>query len=57
MLEGGYNLDALGDSLVDSFLGALGETSRDSFDASQLREEPMGKVRAVLREVKSLHGM
>eukprot|EP00803_Ostreobium_quekettii_P004465 evm.model.scf_1701.3 EVM.evm.TU.scf_1701.3 scf_1701:9969-17604(-) len=57
MLEGGYHLEALGQSLADSFLGALGEPSGDDFDASILREEPVEKVKKVLDRARVLHGL
>jgi acetoin utilization deacetylase AcuC-like enzyme len=57
LLEGGYDLDALGASVADSFLGLLGETSRDDFDPSVLPDEPVDKVKAVLQEAKRIHGM
>jgi len=57
LLEGGYDLKALGDAVVDSYLGLLGEKSIDKFSPDLLRDEPMDKVRAVLREAKSIHGI
>jgi len=55
LLEGGYDLKALGDAVVDSFLGLLGEKSIDKFSPDLLRDEPKDKVRAVLNETKSIH--
>jgi len=53
VLEGGYDLKVLSESVVDSFRALLGMPSIDAFDASQLPEE--ADVRAVLREVRSIH--
>ncbi|DBB17754.1 TPA: hypothetical protein ACH3X3_002789 [Trebouxia sp. C0006] len=55
LLEGGYDLKALGDAVVDSFLGLLAERSIDKFSPELLRDEPKDKVRAVLNEAKSIH--
>ena len=55
LLEGGYDLKALGDAVVDSFLGLLGEKSSDKFSPDLLRDEPKSKVRAVLNEAKRIH--
>lgn len=55
LLEGGYDLKALGDAVVDSFLGLLGDKSIDKFSPDLLRDEPKDKVRAVLNEAKSIH--
>ena len=57
LLEGGYDLKALGDAVVDSFLGLLGEESRDRFSPDLLRDEPKDKVRAVLAEAKRIHNL
>ena len=57
LLEGGYDLKALGDAVVDSFLGILGEDSRDAFSPDLLRDEPRDKVKAVLAEARSIHGL
>lgn len=57
LLEGGYDLKALGDAVVDSFLGILGEGSRDSFSPDLLRDEPKDKVKAVLAEARRIHGL
>ena len=55
LLEGGYDLKALGDAVVDSFLGILGEKSCDKFNPDLLRDEPNDKVKAVLSEAMSIH--
>lgn len=44
LLEGGYDLKALGASVADSFRGLLGEPSADSFNPDLLREEPAHKA-------------
>ncbi|GAB4823176.1 hypothetical protein N2152v2_011276 [Parachlorella kessleri] len=55
VLEGGYDLKALGESVANTFLGLLGEPALDRFNADLLREEPMEKVWGVIDEVKRLH--
>ena len=55
LLEGGYDLKALGDAMVDSFLGLLGEKSNDKFSPDLLRDEPSDKIKAVLTEAKAIH--
>lgn len=55
LLEGGYDLKGLGDSVVNSFLGLLGEGPRDAFNPDLLRDEPLDKVRAVISEAQRLH--
>lgn len=58
LLEGGYHLGALGESVASTFAGVLGEKSAvDSLDASMFRGEPEDKVRAALHEVKRIHGL
>lgn len=55
LLEGGYDLKALGDAVVDSFLGILGEASHDKFSPDLLRDEPTDKVKAILAEATRIH--
>lgn len=58
VLEGGYDLKALGESVANTFLGVLpGEVAVDKFDPALLRDEPIDKVRAVLDEAKRVHGL
>jgi acetoin utilization deacetylase AcuC-like enzyme len=57
LLEGGYNLRALGESVASTFNGLLGEMVIDSIDPSLLRDEPMEKVKAVLLESRRIHGL
>jgi hypothetical protein len=37
--------------------GVLGEGPDDRFDPALLREEPLDKVKAVLREAQRIHGL
>lgn len=55
LLEGGYDLKALGDAVVDSFLGILGEASHDTFCPDLLRDEPTDQVKAVLAQARRIH--
>lgn len=57
VLEGGYDLKALGESVANTFLGVLGDAAVDKFDAALLREEPLDKVKAVLLEAKRIHSL
>ncbi|KAM7259905.1 hypothetical protein ACFE04_015646 [Oxalis oulophora] len=56
-LEGGYNLDSLSYSVVDSFRAFLDEPSLASeFDnPAFLYEEPSAKVKQAIQRVKSIH--
>jgi acetoin utilization deacetylase AcuC-like enzyme len=53
VLEGGYDLGALGDSVVESFRGLCDLESKPRMDSSALYEEPMAKVEIAL-ELASL---
>ncbi|KAL4457493.1 hypothetical protein ABPG75_012358 [Micractinium tetrahymenae] len=57
LLEGGYDLDALGQSVANTFLGVLGEAPSDAFDRKLLGEEPLEKVQQVLLEAQRIHGL
>ncbi len=57
VLEGGYDLKALGESVENTFLGLLGEPARYRFNPDMLRDEPLDKVRAVIEEARALHGL
>ena len=57
LLEGGYDLKALGESVAETFRGTLGLPSQDKFDPDFLREEPTSKVKACLQEVKHIHSL
>lgn len=55
LLEGGYNLQALGESVAENFRGILGLASDDKFDPSLLHEPPVSKIQAVLSEARAIH--
>lgn len=57
LLEGGYDLRGLGESVADSFRGVLGLPSLDGFDKGMLADEPSDKVAAVIREARRIHGL
>jgi acetoin utilization deacetylase AcuC-like enzyme len=57
LLEGGYNLRALGESVASTFNGILGDGVIDSIDPSLLRDEPMEKVKSVLLESRRIHNL
>ncbi len=44
ILEGGYDLQALGDSVAESIRGLCGLESSALFDSDALYEEPMGRA-------------
>eukprot|EP00898_Chlorokybus_atmophyticus_P008078 jgi/Chlat1/8271/Chrsp78S00624 len=56
-LEGGYNLQALSESVLDSFLAVLGEPSIDAVNPRHLRDEPLEKVKSVLQTVRAIHSL
>ena len=57
LLEGGYDLKALGESFAETMRGALGLPSEDAFDPVFLREEPLDKFRAGLKEAHRVHSL
>lgn len=57
LLEGGYDLKALGESFAETMRGTLGLPSEDKFDPVFLRDEPLDKFRAGLKEVQTVHGL
>lgn len=57
LLEGGYHLKALGDSVADSMLGLIGQGSVDTYDRHQLQKEPVDKVNDLLTEVSRIHNV
>lgn len=57
LLEGGYDLKALGDAVADSFLALVGDSSADTFSPDLLREEPTEKVKSVLMEARRIHAL
>ena len=58
LLEGGYHLDALGQSVASTFAGALGLPPVDALsDPSLLRDEPDDAIKASLLESKRIHNL
>jgi acetoin utilization deacetylase AcuC-like enzyme len=57
VLEGGYDLQGLSESVVETFLGALGRPSSHALEVDGLVQEPLEAVADVLREVKRLHDL
>lgn len=63
VLEGGYHLDALGESVASSISAMLGGGGTMSLPSNgqdsglYVRDEPRDKVRQVLHEVRSLHDL
>lgn len=57
LLEGGYDLDALGESVAETFRGMLGQPSLDKFDARLLQPEPTDKVKSLLQEARRIHSL
>lgn len=58
LLEGGYDLQALGESVASTFAGILGMDPIDSLkDPGVLLDEPLDKVKSALTEVQSIHGL
>lgn len=57
LLEGGYDLKALGESVVDSMLGVLGEPSIGRCNPDLFRDEPVESVKAVLKDFKAIHSL
>eukprot|EP00873_Tetraselmis_striata_P014339 jgi/Tetstr1/434603/TSEL_023694.t1 len=55
MLEGGYDLRALGESVANSFLALLDKGPEDKFNPALLRDEPDEKVRSAILECKRIH--
>ncbi|CAM6129190.1 unnamed protein product [Calypogeia fissa] len=58
-LEGGYNLKALSNSVVDSFRAFLGEKSGATrFDnPAEIWDEPSVLVRQAIQEIKAIHSL
>lgn len=56
-VQGGYDLEGLGEGVADSFGGVLDLPSLDTFNPALLRDEPMHKVTAALDAVVSAHGL
>eukprot|EP00884_Botryococcus_braunii_P023061 jgi/Botrbrau1/9439/Bobra.0252s0062.1 len=57
VLEGGYDLTGLSESVVETFLGALGRPSSHVPDFNGCGSEPLAAVSEVLDEVKQLHNL
>ena len=57
LLEGGYDLKALGEAVAETFRGTLGLPSVDNFNPQLLRDEPLDKLSAMLKEAKRIHGL
>lgn len=60
VLEGGYHLDALGESVANTVSAMLGGPIVDPLShhsPSVFRDEPLDKVRQVIASVKSLHDL
>jgi len=55
MLEGGYDVRALGESVANSFLALLEMDPQDKFNPALLRDEPDEKVKAAIIECKRIH--
>lgn len=58
-LEGGYNLQSLSHSVVDTFRALIGEPSFASQfdDPAILYEEPLTKVKQAIQRVKHIHSL
>eukprot|EP00246_Nothoceros_aenigmaticus_P003152 TRINITY_DN1410_c0_g1_i1.p3 TRINITY_DN1410_c0_g1~~TRINITY_DN1410_c0_g1_i1.p3 ORF type:complete len:156 (+),score=34.42 TRINITY_DN1410_c0_g1_i1:1033-1500(+) len=58
-LEGGYNLKALSNSVVDTVRAFLGDTSMaEQYDnPAILYDEPLIAVRQAVNQIKALHGL
>ena len=57
LLEGGYDLRGLSDSVADSMRGLLSLPSLDKFDKGMLADEPGDKVAAAVAEARRIHGL
>ena len=61
VLEGGYHLEALGESVANTFAAIVQDEDADgSFDQlprDYFREEPSEKVKRIISEVKSIHSL
>lgn len=54
LLEGGYHLKALGESVVDSMMGLLGEDSIQTLQLPASYDEPTQKINTLLKEVANI---
>ena len=57
LLQGGYDMKGLSESVTDSFNGVLNLQSMDKFNPALLRDEPLEKVQQTLQAVKAAHGL
>jgi acetoin utilization deacetylase AcuC-like enzyme len=57
LLEGGYDLKGLGESVAETFRAVLDLPSVDKFNADLLRDEPTDKARALIAEAKRVHSL
>lgn len=57
LLEGGYDLHALGNSVAETFRAVIGAPSADKFNPELLRDEPAEKVRALIKEARVVHSL
>lgn len=62
VLEGGYNVDALGESVCEAFLALLGEKSREESRGSGEvmhvpHEEPLDAVKEMTLQLKQIHSI
>jgi acetoin utilization deacetylase AcuC-like enzyme len=57
LLEGGYDLKGLGESVAETFRALLGLPSVDRFNPELLRDEPADKVRALIAEARLVHSL
>jgi len=56
LLEGGYDVEALGESVVETWLALVGEPSREGAHLKELhQEEPVEEVQQLLQKVKRVH--
>ncbi len=55
-LEGGYNSDALGESVTESWLALVGEPSKEGAKPKELpQEEPVEEVKALIQKIRQIH--
>lgn len=57
LLEGGYDLKALGEAVADTFTGLLGDASIDKFNADLLRDEPRDKADRLFKDAIAMHSL
>lgn len=58
MLEGGYDAEAVGESVEETFRALVGEPSVEGRRRVQLpHDEPVEEVQALVGELTALHGL